>query len=133
MSSIRWLDDEKRRRLTRVGSVVGILLSLGGIYAAWLFCGGTPIPCLFHLFTGLKCPGCGVTAMCMALLRLDFSAAWRANPCLLCLLPIGAVVGVRMLWRFIRTGTKQPEKWVSVLIVLMIAALLIFSLLRNLL
>lgn len=40
----------------------------GMLYCIWLHCTGLGIPCLFYLWTGFKCPGCGITRMCLALL-----------------------------------------------------------------
>lgn len=37
------------------------------------------IPCLFHLATGLQCPGCGLTRASMALLRGDVESAYNFN------------------------------------------------------
>ena len=56
------------------------ILALGLGYAAFIHLTGWAVPCLFRQVTGLKCPGCGVTSMCLALLRLDFAAAFRWNP-----------------------------------------------------
>lgn len=41
---------------------------------------GIGIPCLFHRLTGLLCPGCGNSRAALALLRLDFAAAFGYNP-----------------------------------------------------
>ena len=38
------------------------------------------IPCLFKLFFGIPCPGCGITRAWLSLLRLDFRSAFRFNP-----------------------------------------------------
>ena len=53
-----------------------------------IFVVGRGLYCPFWKFTGLLCPGCGVTRMCLALLRLDLAGAWRANPALLLALPV---------------------------------------------
>ena len=83
-----------RRRLFRVLRGLGIVLLLGLGYALWGSVTGLWLPCPFHALTGLECPGCGVTRMCLALLRLDFAGAWAANPGLLLLSPlILALVG----------------------------------------
>lgn len=40
---------------------------------------GISIPCLFHKFTGLQCPGCGNSRAAIALLQLDIKAALQYN------------------------------------------------------
>ena len=42
--------------------------------------------CPFKLLLGIDCPGCGLTRAALALLRLDFAAAFRFNPCIYFLL-----------------------------------------------
>ncbi len=69
---------------------LAFLLPAGGLYALFVHATGLMIPCPFRLITGLKCPGCGMTHMCMSLLRLDFKAAVKQclsvrDPALLCL------------------------------------------------
>jgi len=68
-----------RRRLLRLG-----LLTLGLAFAAAVFVllaeAGIGIGCPFHKLTGLQCPGCGNSRAAMALLRLDFAAAFSYNP-----------------------------------------------------
>lgn len=68
-----------RRRLLRLG-----LLTLGLASAAAVFVllakAGIGIGCPFHKLTGLQCPGCGNSRAAMALLRLDFAAAFSYNP-----------------------------------------------------
>ena len=69
--------------LSRRGQNV-LLLSAGIILAGLLYgiaaMHGFGIPCLLRTFTGLLCPGCGNSRAAMALLRLDFAAAFSYNP-----------------------------------------------------
>ena len=53
----------------------GVFLLLGLAY--FLLTQLTPlrIPCIFQKITGFACPGCGMTHLCMQLLRLDFAGA----------------------------------------------------------
>ena len=60
-------------------------------YTALILVIGRGLYCPVWKLTGLLCPGCGVTRMCLALLRLDVAAAWRANAALL-LGPAGAAL-----------------------------------------
>ena len=38
------------------------------------------LSCIIKTLTGISCPGCGMTRACLALLRLDFSAALYYHP-----------------------------------------------------
>ena len=61
--------------------VLAALLIAAGVAAYYgLARAGLAIPCLFYTLTGLLCPGCGNTRAALALLRLDFSAAFQFNP-----------------------------------------------------
>lgn len=39
-----------------------------------------PLPCLFHIITGLYCPGCGAGRASYSILHGRFYAAFRYNP-----------------------------------------------------
>jgi hypothetical protein len=47
------------------------------------------IPCLWNLLFGVRCPGCGLTTAFVALVRLDFLAAYESNALIFILLPLG--------------------------------------------
>lgn len=107
------------------------LLAVGVLYAGFVQLTGCGIPCPLHFITGLQCPGCGTTRMCMALLHLDFKAAFAANPAVLCLLPLMAMNAAQMIWLFIhRAKTKSAPteiiNWFAV------GVLVIFGVIRNL-
>lgn len=120
--------DRKRRLFVRCGELLG----LGLVYALWVRLTGLAIPCVFHTVTGLLCPGCGVTRMCLALLRLDLAEAWEANTVLLLMLPVLTVLGIRMAVRYIRVGSTVGPKWEDAVIWVMIALLIIWGVVRNL-
>ena len=92
---------------------------------------GFGIPCVFHTVTGLDCPSCGVTRMCLALLRLDFAAAFRYNAAILVLLPLGIAVAVRQAWLYVKTGHPKLSGVEMGIISFLIVALLVFGVLRN--
>ena len=120
----------ERKRLLLVRS--GELLGLGLVYALWVRLTGLASPCVFHTVTGLLCPGCGVTRMCLALLRLDLAYAWEANTVLFLMLPVLAVLGVRMAVRYVQVGSTVGPKWEDAVVWVMIAMLIIWGFVRNL-
>ncbi len=72
-----------------------VFLCGGLLYGYVLIPLGLRLPCLFHLSTGLRCPGCGVTDLCLGLLHGRFVPAYNwgltlAAPGLLWLLLAGA-------------------------------------------
>lgn len=111
-------------------AVVFVLCGIG--YAVFVMTTGLAIPCPIHLITGLYCPACGVSRMCLALLQLDFAAAVRANVLLMALLPVFAVVMAASGVRYVRSGSASLYRWQSVVVWSMIALLLVFGVLRNL-
>lgn len=122
-----------QRRLFHVLRTVGLLILLGLLYALWGSLTRLWLPCPFHLLTGLDCPGCGVTRMCLALLRLDLSAAWSANPGMLVLSPL--LLGL-LSWHavtYIRTGNRHFTRGQTFLCWTLVGLFFLHGLLRNLL
>lgn len=120
-----------RRRLFRVLRGAGIVLLLGLGYALWGSVTGLWLPCPFRALTGLECPGCGVTRMCLALLRLDFAGAWAANPGLLLLAPlILALVGWQLA-DYVRTGSRRPKAPQCILGWVLVVLVVGYGILRN--
>ena len=62
--------------MKRVGRVVAAHCNLCSVFAVWNFKGRCPA----KIFLGGPCPGCGLTRAYLAVLRLDFSAAFRYHP-----------------------------------------------------
>ncbi len=56
-----------------------LLLVILCLYLIELLTLGYAIPCVFHLVTGLKCPGCGVTRLLVSLSHFDFKSAFHYN------------------------------------------------------
>ena len=122
----------RKNRIKNVCKSILILLGVGMLYALFIKITGWKIPCVFHEVTGLHCPGCGITRMCLALIRLDFSLAFQCNPLIFSLLPVFLLVAVYFLIRYIRWGTWQTGKWMNVLLVVVVVLLVAFGILRNL-
>ena len=121
-----------KQRLLRLICSVCVVGLLGGAYALICTYLGYGIPCLFHTLTGLQCPGCGISRMCLCLVRLDFSGAWAANPALFALLPFVAVLAVRLAVRYVKSGSRKLTKAENILTYTACAILLVFGVVRNL-
>jgi len=98
------------------------LLCAGLFYGYILIPLGLRIPCVFYRITGLRCPGCGITDLCLGLLhgRLEPWHNWG----LILLLPgLAALAGLH--WR---GGRPMTEKWLSIALV---AFVLVWGGMRN--
>ena len=119
-----------------IPTILAMYLLLGAIAGLVLFCFDPrqyhfyPI-CFLHKTTGLLCPGCGALRAGHQLLHGHLAAAFRFNPMLLVCLPL-------VLWLAVRCGCqmllKQPLSigLRPVWLWLMLAAVLVVSVLRNL-
>lgn len=104
------------------GRVAVLLLIVVGMVVAafclWRF-GMNWLPgCLFRRFTGLECPGCGMTRGTYALFHGRFLEAFLFNPVGMILLPIGLVA---CGFHAIGWASKKPlpiqipaSRWVSI-------------------
>ena len=122
-----------KQRLRRLSAGLALVLAAGLGYAGWVHLTHLALPCPFHAVTGLLCPGCGVTRMCLALLRLDLSAAWSANPGMLVLSPL--LLGL-LSWHavtYIRTGNRHFTRGQTFLCWTLVGLFFLHGLLRNLL
>ena len=70
------------------------------------FMAGQGFPCLFHLMTGLYCPGCGGTRAVRALLRGDLAMSFQYHPLVLYM---AAVILAEAVSFGIARATKNPR------------------------
>ncbi|MBQ9045927.1 MAG: DUF2752 domain-containing protein [Oscillospiraceae bacterium] len=124
-------DPEVARRRKQVLQHALAIAVVGALYAGFVQLTGWGIPCPFRLVTGLRCPGCGVTHMCMSLLHLDLRGAFAANAAILCLLPLLAFTALRQIWLYIHRGVSRSTV-TDVVSGFSIVVLLAFGVVRNL-
>lgn len=123
---------KKKRFLKLVTIGMGFFLA-GSLYALFVETTGWGLPCLFHVITGLYCPGCGVTHMCIALLHLDFITAAKSNVMVLCLLPVLLVLFLKNAVQYVKEGSYQLGKAENFILTAGIILLVGFGILRNIL
>lgn len=129
MSERKRMKEKKtmQKRICGYAVVFGILV----LYYFWVRFTGLAIPCLFHLLTGLKCPGCGITRMFLAILQGDFRQAYLYNRGIFWITPLLVVDLAVALYTWIRY-----HKWESpvrqILLNLMLILMIAYGIGRNL-
>ncbi len=86
---------------------------------------GLAIQCPIHFVTGLYCPGCGLTRMLFAIIKLDFYQAFRFNPLVFILLVIYIIYFI--IKYIFKANIKIPNRVSYSLIVVLI----IYGIIRN--
>lgn len=122
----------KKARLKKLLMNIFLLGMAGLLYGIFVSYTGLAIPCLFRKVTGLLCPGCGVTGMCVALLHLNWKGAFFCHPVLfVLLLPLTAVF-ICSAAVYVQNGRFRFARWQNLILYVSVAALVIFGVVRNL-
>ena len=95
----------------QVAFIIAIALVL--FYAVTYMLGTT---CLVKYFTGVSCPGCGMTRACLSALRFDFSAAFYYHPLWIVMPPLAVLL--IFLW------AKRKKKAFCAVLVLFLLSLI---------
>lgn len=120
-----------KKRLQKVLCAALVLLCAGLFYALLTRRLGVGLPCLFYRLTGLKCPGCGVSRMCLALLGGDLHEAFRQNRAVFLLIP--AFLYTACVWcvGYVRSGLRVLRGAPKAVAWIMAAVLVSFGIARN--
>ncbi len=121
---------KKRLVRTLIGAGAVVLAALA--YLCALRALGRGLYCPVWLTTGLYCPGCGVSRMCLRLLRGDLAGAFRANPLLLAALPVLAGLCLAHAVRYVKRGPGRVPRWESRCWVALAAVFVAYGAARNL-
>ena len=123
--------NEEKNRLRRIAAKTALACGIGLAYACFVSITGWGIPCIFHVITGLYCPGCGISRMFLALLRLDLVTAARYNLFVLCLLPVGVILFLYKARQYIKTGRTDMGMIEKIGCIFVFVLCVVFSVLRN--
>lgn len=125
------MSEEQKKRLSEIGKPVAETLLIGIIYFLFVKITGWALPCPIKLVTGKYCPGCGVTRMLLAMLRLDFEAAFYANRLLFFLLPVILIYSLIKAICYIRTGANKQTLLEQIATILILLLVIAFWVMRN--
>ena len=125
------MENLKKQRLKKLIKIYGLVLIIGLAYALFIMFTGLKIPCIFNLIFNIYCPGCGISRMCISLLKLDFFAAFKYNMLCFCLLPIGLIYLINKSVIYIKTGEFKEGKITKVVYIILFVLSVIFCVLRN--
>ena len=106
-----------------------MIFSIGMLYYLWLRATGIGIPCLFRLITGYRCPGCGLTTMCLNLLDFKFVLAYHSNKFVFVSIPF--LIFVFLYQCYLTANKKKEPLWYKVCCIGYIAAFVLFGIIRN--
>lgn len=128
----------KNRLITKVYSF-SIIILLGLIYLIWINKTNIYIPCPFHFITGLKCPGCGISLMCISLFDFIFKGfkfnylktAFNANPYILIILPFLIYVLLKQNIKWIKTGIYKETKVDKIITYTLLILTVLWGIIRN--
>lgn len=105
-----------------------VLIVIFLIYAVLIIRFDIGIPCVFYEITGLYCPGCGITRLCLSLFEGDIYQAFRYNPIIFIDLPILFILFVLNIFF---KNNKNIKKITDVIIIFLATITIIFGVIRN--
>ena len=105
-----------------------VLIVIFLIYTVLIISFDIGIPCVFYEITGLYCPGCGITRLCLSLFEGDIYQAFRYNPIIFIDLPILFILFVLNI--FLKNN-KNIKKIPDVIIIFLATITIIFGVIRN--
>lgn len=117
----------QKKRLRNVLSAALVLAAYYGFVKST----GTGIPCLFRYFFRLKCPGCGVTHMLLYMTAGKVRQAFFSHPVIFCFSPFLTWILGKSLWNYVRGIGSVWKKWETAGMLLFLALLMVFFVVRN--
>ena len=113
----------------KILKIYGAILLLGTLYYVWGETTGLYLSCFFYATTGLLCPGCGISRMFLALIRLDIPAAFGYNPVVFVLLILWNAIAVLCFWG--KPAFVRDRRFLYGTLGVSVAALVVFGIVRN--
>lgn len=125
------MSEEQKKRLWQLVKPILEILLLGVAYIIFVKITGWGLPCPIKLVTGKYCPGCGISRMLLAMLTLDFEAAFHANRLLFFLLPVMLLYGLIKGIHYVKTGKEGQSRLEQIVILFVCIITIAFWVMRN--
>lgn len=122
---------ENFHRMKRVAFWAALFVIIGFLYSVFVSYAHFGIPCMFHIITGLKCPGCGITASLMSILHFDFYSALKYNMFIPLIIIYILLVFIHTSCHYIKTGKFHLGSGSNVIDIIFLAVFLLWWILRN--
>ncbi|MBE6718648.1 MAG: DUF2752 domain-containing protein [Ruminococcaceae bacterium] len=122
--------EQKERIIILIKNTLPVLVILL-LYYFFVLITGIGIPCIFKKITGLRCPGCGISRMFMALFSLDFVKAARYNILVLSLLPFFVSLVVYKAIIYVKSGETKNTLFEKVFYPIVFILCIVFTVVRN--
>lgn len=117
-------------RQKKVIKMLAVILTAGIVYF-FITQLGFSIPCMFHKVTGFYCPGCGVTRMCIKLIKFDFYGAFRCNPAVFICLPFLGVIYAIRCYNYLKQKSSNNNLAIKIIEIMCLVLLILSGILRN--
>ena len=106
-----------------------LVIPIGLMYYVWIRLTGLVIPCVFRKTTGFLCPGCGITRVCVRILKGDFYGAYKANSFIFITIPL--IIAEIIYLEILKIKGKKIPFINNIFLVIYLVFLIIFGIGRN--
>ena len=120
-----------KKRIYKLLKGYVLILTAGLLYALLFSEFNIKIPCIFNAVTGLLCPACGISRMCVAILKGNFYEAFGYNQLIFLLIPLFLFWTVKWSADYVKKGRIEHGKTEKIIIILVVALLIVFGIIRN--
>ena len=120
-----------KQRLYKLTKGYALIFAAGLLYALLFSEFNIKIPCIFNTITGYLCPACGISRMCVSILKFEFIEAFYYNRLVFLLIPLFCFFIVKWSYDYVKKGKITKSKTEKIILWTVIVLLVIFGIVRN--
>lgn len=124
----------RKERLKKIIKRDIVVLIIGFLYLIFIKVTNISLSCPFYRTFHLKCPGCGLTRMCLSISNLNFKMAAEENILMFVLLPIFLFLLSIKDFKYINNDDKnffKNQNLENIICIFLLIVVLLFTFLRN--